>query len=399
MNLPETMQPIVMTRIFIPCKAMKTFFARFHFSFRTGLYALLVLALSGCSLIAKVPGMNRLAGEEGVFRDRQGEYLEAETIPRTEIPSEYDSLVIDDLLVIPDIDAENAASFLDAPRPRPLEGRSDREVVIQRMENTSWIVVDVSPSQVWPRIRDFWRERQVEIAFENPTGGVMDTGWFVLNDNIVSREKIRVTVETGFQNNSAEIKLLHATSLQSTPAIEQIVWPETSADPDLEYDLLLELSTYLADVADLYQATSVSFLAGNIPSAGKAVLVTSPEGEDVLRLQASFNRSWAAVGRALQRIGAEVVSQESATGLYEVSYTPGSEDESTEEEPGFFKKVFTLNGIFSGDDESEAQALRIELKQSGSVIEVRILPIQPAPGDETRDAQRRLMEVLRNTIA
>src|SRR5690606_33168886 len=52
--------------------------------------------LGACSW---VPGMNRLTGEEGVFRDRQGEYLEAETIPRTRIPDRYDSYVIDDLYV------------------------------------------------------------------------------------------------------------------------------------------------------------------------------------------------------------------------------------------------------------------------------------------------------------
>lgn len=365
---------------------------------KTALCAL-ALTLSGCSLIAKVPGMDRIAGEEGMFRDRQGEYLEARTIPRTEIPPEYDSLVIDDLLVIPEISADNSASFLDAPRPRPLEGRSDREVVIQRMENASWIVVDVGPSEVWPRIRDFWREKDIEVAFENPTGGVMDTAWFTTEGNIVSREKIRVTVDTGFQNNSAEIKLLHTSSLQSTPALEQVAWPETSADPDVENEYLRELSTYLADVADLYQASSVSFLAGNIPSAGKAVLVTSPEGEEVLRLQASFNRSWAAVGRAFQRIGAEIVSQDSTYGLYEVAYTPGSEEQSEIEEPGFFKKLVTLNGVFSEDEQPVAQVFRVELKTSGSVVEVRIVPVAAAPEEDTRAAQSRLLNVLRNTIA
>jgi outer membrane protein assembly factor BamC len=394
MNLPEPKQLVTMNKVFCTCRTP----AQLRLVSKTA-SCLLLLTLGGCSMLAKVPGMGRVAGEDGVFRDRQGEYLEARTIPRTQIPPEYDSLIIDDLLVIPDISAENSAAFLDAPRPRPLEGRSDREVVIQRMEGSSWIVVDVGPSQIWPRIRDFWSERDIEVAFENPTGGVMDTSWFTIDGNIVSREKIRVIVDTGFQNNSAEIKLLHTSALQSTPVLEQAIWPETSADPDVEYDFLMELSSYLADVADLYQATSVSFLAGNIPSAGKAVLVTSPTGEEVLRLQASYNRSWAALGRALNRIGAETLSQDSTTGIYEILYTPGSEEDVEEEEPGFFKKVFTLNGIFSKDDVPEAQALRIELKSSGSVIEVRIVPSQGEPDAETRDAQNRLMTVLRNTIA
>ena len=394
MNLPEAKQLLSLNEALLAHKTP----THLPVAAKTA-FSLLPLALGGCSMLAKVPGMDRVAGEDGMFRDRQGEYLEARTIPRTQIPPEYDSLIIDDLLVIPDISEENSSSFLDAPRPRPLEGRSDREVVIQRMEGSSWIIVDVGPSQVWPRIRDFWRERDIEVTFENPTGGVMDTSWFKIDGNIVSREKIRVIVDTGFQNNSAEIKLLHTSVLQSTPVLEQAVWPETSADPDVEYDFLMELSTYLADVADLYQATSVSFLAGNIPSAGKAVLLTSETGEEVLRLQASYNRSWAALGRALNRIGAETVSQNSTSGIYEILYTPGSEEDVEEEEPGFFKKVFTLNGIFSKEDVPVAQALRVELKPSGSVIEVRILPVQGESEEDTRDAQNRLMTVLRNTIA
>src|SRR5687768_128090 len=89
---------------------------------------LVVPALGACSWLGVVPGMDRVVGEEGVFRDRQGEYLQAVTIPRTEIPPGMDSYIIDDLLVIPEIANTDAQPFLDAPRPRPLEGASDREV-------------------------------------------------------------------------------------------------------------------------------------------------------------------------------------------------------------------------------------------------------------------------------
>ncbi|MDY6983854.1 MAG: hypothetical protein SV422_12265, partial [Pseudomonadota bacterium] len=102
---------------------------------------LLLPALGACSWLGAVPGGNRLVGEEGVFRDRQGEYLEAETIPRTVIPEGLDGYVIDDLLVIPEIGDRETQAFFDAPRPRPLEGASDREVVIQRMTDRAWIIV------------------------------------------------------------------------------------------------------------------------------------------------------------------------------------------------------------------------------------------------------------------
>jgi outer membrane protein assembly factor BamC len=363
----------------------------------------LIFTVSACSWIpdVPVPGINRLTGEDGMFRDRKGDYLEAETIPRTEVPAGMDSFIIDDLLVIPELPSETEqTAFLEPPRPRPIEGRSDREVVIQRMENRSWVVVDVSPSQVWPRIRDYWRQNQIEIVFENPTAGIMETGWFVLEGNALTQEKFRVMVDTGFQDNSAEIRLLQMSAPQSTPIIGQLPFPATSMEPETEYAVLSTLSSYLADVADLYQASSVSFLAGNIDSSGKATLTTTQGGNKLLQLSADYDRCWAAIGRALQRGGAEVLSQDVAQGIYDVAYMPGYDPEAAEEEePGFFKKVFTLNGLFSGDDDLQTFNLRVQLLRTGETVEVLATPATGGEDEEGKEAGNNLLEMLRNTVA
>jgi len=361
---------------------------------------LTTLLIQGCSLIpdVKVPGMDKITGENGMFRDRKGEYLQAETLPRTVIPEGLDGYIIDDLLIIPDIQGSPEDAFLDAPRPRELAGSSDREVIIQRMESRSWIVVDVSPSQVWPRIRDYWRSNKIEIALENPTAGVMETSWFVLDGNILTREKVRVTVETGFQDNSAEIRLLQTAQPQATPIFDQITWPATSVDAAVESDLITALSTYLADVADLYTASSVSFLAGSISNAGKASLVTTPEGDELVHLQAAYDRSWAAVGRALQRANVAIIASDVDNGNYEVNYVQGSEDDEADK-PGFFKRMITLNGLFSGDNSGEPIAMQIHLQKVGDIIEVKVSPAASAPSRQELDAGNALLHLIRNTIA
>ena len=365
--------------------------------------SLLLPALGACSWLDAVPGADRLIGEEGMFRDRQGEYLEAETIPRTVIPEGLDGYVIDDLLVIPEIGEQGTQAFLDAPRPRPLEGASDREVVIQRMTNRAWIIVDASPAEVWPRIRDYWRQENIQIATENPTIGQMDTAWFERSTDVLNREKFRVLIETGFQDNSSEIRLIHVKAPRATPVFEQINWPEASEDFDVEFETLSDLSSYLADVADLNNASSVSFLAGNISSSGKATIFTTPAGTDVLSLQADYSRCWAAVGRALARAGMEITSENSEIGMYEVLYTPGSENaDEEEEEPGFFTKLITLNGLFSDDDDA-AQALpfRVEVLEVSGGADVRVRPIGPlnTNSPEMLEAGKALLRLIRNTIA
>ena len=358
--------------------------------------------LSACSMIpdipkVPVPGMARLVGEEGLFKDRKGEYLEAQTIPRTRIPAHLDSFVIDDLMVIPQIDNPRQTAFIDAPRPISIGAREQRGVVIQRQGDENWIVVDASPSQVWPRVRDYWLRNNIQLAFENPTRGVMDTSWFVLDGNPVTKEKLRVTIEPGFQNDSAEIRLLHLGVSQALPTFEQVNWPDKSTDPLTEYDLLTSLSEYLAGVTDLYQASTISFLAENIDNAGKARIQQTPAGQRILHLEADYNRSWAAIGRALQRAGIEVAADNFDLGIYEVDYTIVEE----EEEPGFFSKLVTLNGLFSRDEGAVYYPLKIQLLDLGDSVEVLVesTELLPVVNEESSEAASSLLQLIRNTIA
>lgn len=348
-----------------------------------------VFIITGCSYI---PGMSRIIGEDGYFRDRQGDYLDAETIPRTQVPDELDSFIMDDLLVVPAINAAETVAYLDVPRPRPVQARG-RSVVIQRMGKRSWIIADASPSQTWPRVRDFWRSRDIELAYENPTGGIMETGWFIQTANVLTKEKIKVIIEPGFQSDSAEIKLLHLSLSQATPVFEQINWPEESSDLDFAYNMLSELSVYLAEVSGLYVASSVSFLAGRISGEGKAFLTTGPDGTELLLLDADYQRSWAAVGRALERAGVTIIDKSQELGLYEVVY---SVNNGEEEEEGFFKRI-----ISRSRDHTVGHSLIIQIQNSDSVVEVLIESLEPEESqtEESAEAETSLLQTIRDFIA
>lgn len=378
---------------------MPASFSKFCFPAARVTLALVSAMLVGCSMLSSVPipGMDYIAGEEGLLRDRQGDYLEAQVLPPTRIPDNYDSYIIDDLMVIPPAAQGVTEAFLNAPRPRPYGGRSQRGVIIQRMNDDNWIIVDVSPSEVWPRIRDYWTRQGIQVAVENPTRGVMDTGWFVLEGNALTKEKIRVTVEPGFQNDSAEIRLLHLGIAQSIPALDQVNWPQDSTDPDIAYDFLSDMSTYFADVADLYQASTVSLLAENIDGRGKATIINTPAGRELLHLQAAYNRSWAAIVRALDRAGVEVVAQNVESGVIETDYVIGTGVEE-EEEPGLFKKVITLNGVFSREEGPSYFPLRILVLDLGDEVEVIVETLESQPSPETREAESSLLNLIRNYI-
>ncbi len=70
---------------------------------------LMLSALSACSMMGL-----ELFGEEGYFRDRQADYLEAGSIPRIVVPDTMDSYIIDDLLVIPTVNTTSSDTFVEA---------------------------------------------------------------------------------------------------------------------------------------------------------------------------------------------------------------------------------------------------------------------------------------------
>ena len=129
------------------------------------------LLLFGLSL--SLGACNYLAGESGMFRDRVGDYTDAQIAPQMEIPAGLDSYTLDQLYVIPEAMEVSAEPFAEVPLPKPIETRRREGVTIQSLAEHSWILIDATQGQVWPLIRDYWTELQIALDYENPSSGIM----------------------------------------------------------------------------------------------------------------------------------------------------------------------------------------------------------------------------------
>jgi len=193
--------------------------------------------------------------------------------------------------------------------------------------------------------------------------------------------------------------LLHMSMPQAVPALERVSWPESSENKELEFETLNDMSSYLAGAAGLYQASTVSFLAGNIPSEGKANLVSDSAAGAHLRLEADYERSWAAVGRALERAGVVIAGQDQEQGVYDVTFTIIPE----EEERGFFASLFTLDRFTR--EAPRDHLMRVRVRNAGNnVVEVSVEdvdtqePIQDADAEPV-DPEASLLRTIMNYIA
>ena len=334
---------------------------------------------------------NYLAGENGPFRDRADDYMEAPVLPLMSIPDELDSYTLDQLYVIPEQISASAEPFEDIPLPKPIEANRREGVIIQNLADRSWIVIDATPGQVWPLVRDYWTQLQVVLEYENPSSGIMETAWLEVESNLETRHKYRVTIEPGLHSGYSEIYVIHQDSPRSEPVPLITTWPETSLSEDRERQILDSLSQYLADRNDVYQASSASLLAGSIEAERKANIVDDGQGGQVLQLRLNYNRAWVLVRSALDEAGVTILENDRDMAFLNVRFA-GIRGE--QDEPGFIGRLFNRDDPGSQPDERD---FSVRLVDEDGIVTVIAEPID-ATGD-LADLTAELLLVINDNLS
>ena len=331
-----------------------------------------------------------LFGDAGMFPDRGGDYTEAQIVPQMRVPDELDSFTLDQLYVIPEEFIAVNEFFEDIPMPKPLETRRREGVIIQSLADRSWILMDATPGQVWPRVRDFWTELQVILDYENPSSGIMETAWVEVDNDQEKRHKYRVVIEPGLHSGYSEIYVIHMENLRSENIPLILNWPEASNSADLERQIMTSVSQYLADRNDIYQASSASLLAGSIESESKANIVQDVNGKQVLELKINYNRAWVQIRTALESAEIPIVDSDRDQNYFNVRFA-GIVDES--DEPSFIGRIFG-----AGNDENVAQerGFNVRLQESNNVINVVTEALEGA--DEDSQLNDELLQVINDNL-
>ncbi len=307
---------------------------------------------------------NYLMGDEGMFRDRGGDYLDAQAVAQMEIPDTLDSYTLDQLYVIPEEIVATAAPFEEIPMPIPIETRRREGVIIQSLATNQWILIDATPGQVWPLVRDYWTELQIILDFENPSNGIMETAWVEVDNDREKRHKYRVAIEPGLHSGYSEIYIVHMENLRTEPIPLVLNWPQYSDSEDLEREIMSSISQYLADRNDIYQASTSSLLAGSIQAESKANIVENESGEQVLELKIDYDRAWVQIRDALETAEILIVDSNRDQSFFNVRFSGLAEEG---DDPGFIRR------IFGGDDEEaevEEQDFSVRLLENDDVINV-----------------------------
>ncbi|VCU70706.1 lipoprotein [Pigmentiphaga humi] len=375
------------------------------------------------ALFAGCSSVNQLLGkEESIDYKSSGA---KPTSARLEVPPDLTQLPTDNRFQVPaqaspgsTPPAPSSATFSSystaqtetkpAAASNVLPERSDMKV--ERDGDQRWLVViDRSPEQLYPVVREFWQDLGFLLREDMPQVGVMETDWaenrakipqdFLRNtigkvfDSLWStgeRDMFRTRLErTG---NNTEIYISHRGAEEVLVGSDksQTTWTSRPNNPGLEAEMLSRLMVRLGADFDRAKAAVAAAQPAAAPG-GAPQLVTGSGDSGALRIAEPFDRAWRRVGLALDRGGFTVEDRNRAEGTYYVRYVDTDAASADSGKPGFFGRLFG-----SSDKPENRPQYRIRLVTSNDVTQVTVLNQQGAP--DTTATGRRILNVLSNQL-
>ena len=335
----------------------------------SALNIVVILSLTGCGWLG--------------LRDRSDDYLLAEETAVTVVPQGMDKDVLGQIYPIPEIPVASVELVeFDVPRPQPASVNTfEQSVKIQSLEGRRWVLINVPPSEIWPRVRNVLNRSGVPAALADGSEGIIETVWVKFNSDEENSHRFRFQISPGVQLDSAEISAVHNQAPRAEE--DQAQWPQTSDDDQREKDMLSLLASDLAASAD---SASVSLLAQNIGGEAKVEVVIPEISDPFVMAKLSFDRTWASTLYSADRGGFAIIDQNRSEAVIYVNYTP-----ETTEEPGFFARWF------GGSDKILEVNYRILVQTVGANVEIRI---GGAEGQGLNKAETlRLLKILRSNMS
>lgn len=349
----------------------------------------LVLSLTLLALLGGCGSMSMLEG-------KKIDYKSAGKVPPLEVPPDLTAPAADSKYVVPDVSPQGSATFSAYQSERagqPQTGNGDllpeqAKVKVERSGNQRWLLVNATPEQVWPVVKEFWQELGFIIKEENPESGIMETDWAedrakIPQDAIRSvlgkvvdglystaeRDKFRTRLERGVAAGTTEIYISHRGMyevIQGGDGGNSTIWEPRPADPELEAEMLRRLMVRFGVETSRAKAQMAS--AAAVPD--RARLSRSADGVQMLTVLDPFDRAWRRVGLALDRVGFTVIDRDRSKGVYFVRYVDPDADGKTTGKSWFSRLAFW------NSDESKKmrqEQYRVLVKESGDACQVEVL--------------------------
>lgn len=336
------------------------------------LFLIVALTASGC----------------GFIETKKIDYKSAGKAPTLEVPPDLTAPTGDNRYAIPDTQGSGTATlsaYSQERRATPASAQTllpqQEKARIERAGSQRWLVVQASPQQVWPVIKDFWQETGFIVNLESPETGVMETDWAENRANIpqdvirrtlgrvldglystAERDKFRTRIEEG--RDGVEIYVSHRgmQEVYDSANKDRTVWQPRPADPELEAEMLRRLMLRFG----VEESRAQSLLAQQ--RAPEMARIVRDGATSQLEMDEGFDRAWRRVGLALDRVGFAVEDRDRSRGVYYVRYIDPQIDNETKRDEGLFAKF----AFWRSKKEQTTPQLQIIVQDAGDKSRVSV---------------------------
>ena len=360
------------------------------------LFVMVAVALSGC----------------GIVESKKIDYKSAGKLPTLEVPPDLVAPTADNRYAIPDSQGSGAATLSAYSQERKATPSSAQTLLpteekahIERAGSQRWLVVQATPQQVWPVIKDFWQENGFIINMESPETGIIETDWAEnrakipqdvirrtigkVFDSLYStaeRDKFRTRIETG--KNGTEIYISHRgmKEVYATEAQDKTVWEPRQPDPELEAEMLRRLMLRFGVEKSRVDAQLAK------QQAPEMARIVKEASAPVLEMDEGFDRAWRRVGLALDRVGFAVEDRDRSKGVYYVRYIDPGIDNASKRDEGMFAKL----AFWRSKKTQTSPQLQIVVSEAGEKSRVGVTGTDGKAADA--DTQNRIIKLLHDEL-
>jgi len=343
--------------------------------------------LSACSYLPEMPSIPYIGD---ILPDKSIHYRDAREMEELQLPEGLTRASVDDLYILPPKVAGEVAMGDDVLRPTPMvAAEADQFVRVQALDGESWIVVELSTGQAWPRVRGFFEGNRLPLQQADGRLGTLETNWLMSKTNEDLVERYQIEILPGVQANTAEIHVQQKSTERANMESAQLDWATPSDSEERERWMVMEIANFLAQESG---AASVSLLAAGISEVSRVKVVDEGPYPAYIELQLAFNRAWAGMGLALKKADFSVDDQDRSQGRYYVTYEPKPSND--DEEPGFW------SGLFSGEpDKPEhfGEKFQVVVKPlRDGVVTIELLSERDGFPEDIR---RAMLEMIKSNIS
>jgi outer membrane protein assembly factor BamC len=295
----------------------------------------------------------------GIIESKKIDYKSAQKAPTLELPPDLVAPSADNRYAIPDAQGGGTATLSTFNQERKVTPVGTQTLLpaqdkarIERAGTQRWLVVNATPQQVWPMIKDFWQEAGFLVNIESPETGVIETDWAENRAKIpqdvirrslgkvldglystAERDKFRTRIEQG--RDGTEIYLSHRGMIEvyATEGQDKTVWQPRPADPELEAEMLRRLMLRFG----VEEARAETLLAKQ--QTPEQARIVKDGGANNLEMDEGFDRAWRRVGLALDRVGFAVEDRDRSKGVYFVRYIDPEADNDSKRDDGILAKL------------------------------------------------------------